>query len=152
MSLLAERFLPWILAVVCSLLAWRFRVDLPAVGRLHDLFGSVITLAGVAVGFLLTTKTILLSIGDRWIIRRAKEAGAYSLLVEYLIDATKVCFAVAVITPLWLIAGPDTVPYGFDIFLSCWIGLVFAGISATYRVLRILFQVMRAVGDSDDEG
>jgi len=143
MKLRFERYCHWITAVVAVGVWLAAKVDVPP--NLSELLSVVVGMASIAAGFLFTTGSILLAIDKRWIIQRGKELGAYQNLIDYLLEATKWCLLLAVVSTAGVAFQVDChaswVRWGF----SCWLFLAVGSLVATVRVLRIFSIVLRAV-------
>ena len=62
------------------------------------LLSAVVTIGGVAVGFLATIKSILLTIDDKPIMGRIKDGGLYIQIVDYLRAAFFWSFALTILS------------------------------------------------------
>src|SRR5437879_11826888 len=87
MSRLAENWYPTIVALAATVMYFVFARYRPLPPEVRYVFQSVMNVAAIGAGFSATTMSILLAIDARWIVQRAREAGAHELLTDYLIGS-----------------------------------------------------------------
>jgi hypothetical protein len=68
---------------------------------------EVMNVAAIGAGFSVTTMSILMAIDARWIVQRAREAGAHELLTDYLISSLRSCVFLAVVSAIALFFSPQ---------------------------------------------
>jgi hypothetical protein len=153
MGALVERNYPWLAGlVVAGLCFWGFRTSTIPVGT-KDLMTSFLNIAAIIVGFLVTSKAILLSIDTKWIIQRSKESGAYGMLVGYMVSATYWWMAAAFLSAVGLALIPATPladwqkPYAVALF-SGWVFVAVTASLAAFRVLNIFSIVLQTLSRS----
>jgi hypothetical protein len=144
-----ERSLAWLSGLIAaigylSLSRW---ISIPT--GVHDLFSAAVNIAAIGVGFLLTANSILVSADEKWIVQRAKEAGAYQLLVGYLLGATRWCLAAAILSAVAMLYDPKWDLRWYPVALSVWIYIAIGAAAALVRVLNIFAQVLLALGEED---
>jgi hypothetical protein len=110
-----------------------------------ELFSAVISVSSIAVGFLATSKSIMLSLDKRRVIRQLKDIGVYGTLLSYLMTAVNWSFATAIFTALALFVDtsrkvPDWYPNAFAV----WIFVTITAALSCYRVIRIFYKILRA--------
>ncbi len=139
-----ERWYPYALSAVAGIAACyyisAYQVLLPSTTK--DLFQAVINISAIAVGFLATAKSILLSIDQRRAIRFLKQAGGYSDLVKYLMEAVQWCFLTTIFSAAWLLLNEnyssDWYLYGFAI----WFALAVLAALSCFRVIRLFSLIL----------
>ena len=132
MGALIEKHYPWLLglitAVVCARLIFRMWALPPGT---KDLFTATLNVAAIAVGFLFTAKSILISIDNRWIIQRGKESGAYQMLIAYMLSATYWWLITAVLSGIGLAILPAGLKEAQKVVaIWCFSGWVFFAATA----------------------
>jgi len=120
---------------------WRFRLSPPP----RDLLTVVVSVCAIAVGFVATAKSILLTIQERTVIRFFRDSNRYATLVNYFMAAVYWSFLCAGLSAFGLL---------FDLpKLNWWVGrvgatlwvLLVAGSTLTYfRVLHIFGLILRS--------
>lgn len=103
---------------------------------------TAVTIGGINVGFMGTIKAILFSVADKRIVRDQKDAGTWTLVVDYLMGAIRASFAL-VATSLVFVAKPESTSR-FHAAVGAAIVLC-AAISAfaCYRVIDMIGAMMR---------
>ncbi|WP_444942747.1 hypothetical protein ACJJIK_10860 [Microbulbifer sp. ZKSA006] len=134
MKLIFEYIYPYLLGVIGSALWYLFALKFPAD---KGLLSSTLSVAGIFVGFLATSKAILISM-DSPIIQRLRESGYINELVSYISQA------------VWLnlsFCGAGVI--GFFIkepnswFAVVWIGVGVAAFFAFIRVTDVMLKIFR---------
>src|ERR1700722_17030547 len=98
MGAFTERHYPWLGGLISGALCYLLLRHWTILPGTKDLLVGFLNVAAILTGFLLTANSILLSIDEKWIIRRSKEAGAYEMLVGYLVSATYWWLATALLS------------------------------------------------------
>lgn len=111
--------------------------------KVSALMGHGINVAAIAVGFIATAKSILVSIERTRIVELIRDAGYYDLLLDYMWAAIKLWFAVAFVSGAVVLALGELPASGSRLVLSVWILLVVWAALAVYRVIRMLADVLR---------
>jgi len=118
---------------------------LPA--RFDSLLNATIGLSAIAIGFLATAKSILLTLDDQWIVKQLKKTGLYVRLLGYFMAAIYWSFLLALVSASGLLIdfradGCRHHPAWF----SAW-ALAFVGTGACcYRVIKIFARLIRSNG------
>src|ERR1044072_859369 len=69
---------------------------------LPNLLSALVSVGGIAVGFLATAKSIMISVDDRPIVKRMKEVKIYQRVMSYLRAAIRWSFMLAVMSAVAL--------------------------------------------------
>ena len=110
----------------------------------ETLFPVIVSISAIAVGFLLTAKSILVSIDDRKIILHLKQMGLYSSLVGYLIHAVRWCFATVVVTALGMLLGQHSMPWYLTfIYLTTWVFVTGMAGGCCFRIVSIFSSILK---------
>lgn len=145
-----ERNYPWV-AGLCTagITFWLLRSSTIPPGT-KDLMTGFLNIAAIIVGFLVTSQSILMSLDGKWIIQRSKEAGAYRMLVGYLVAATYWWMAVALFSAAGVALVPAAPlaawqkPYAVGLF-SAWVFVAATASFAAFRVLSIFSAVLKSI-------
>jgi hypothetical protein len=111
------------------------------------LFSATLSAASIGAGFLTTTKAILLSVDHRWVVKRAKESGAYLRLVNFIIHATWMCLLLASTSALMTLIPASPIPGWARVTFWAWSGLAVWASLAVVRVLSILATLLRMLAE-----
>lgn len=134
-----ERWYPYAVASA-SMLAWRF-ADLPFPDS-EALLASTLTVSGIFVGFLATSKAILIGVKPA-ILRSLSTSGYMSDLVSYIGQAIWANLAFCTFNVLgYFITVPR--PHWYALV---WIGLAVTSLLTFIRVTRIMLRLIRADGE-----
>lgn len=116
---------------------------------LPNLLAAVITVAGVAIGFLATSKSILVSIDDKPIIQRIRDGGLYPRIVGYIKAATFWSFLLTIASVLALLVdyrGLTAWDWPHAIGAAFWLGIAVATMAAHYRAVGIWYTILANIG------
>lgn len=149
MGAFAERHYPWLGGMIsggiCYLLLRHWTIP-PGT---KDLLAGLLNVAAIMVGFLVTAKSILLSIDDRWIIKRSKEAGAFEMLVGYMVAATYWWLGTALLSALGVAMIPSSLADWQKIIavrmFAVWVFVAATSVLAAFRVLTIYSSILRSI-------
>lgn len=110
-----------------------------------ELFSAVISVSSIAVGFLATAKSIMLSLDKRRVIKQLKDIGVYGTLLSYLMTAVNWSFATAIITALALFFDTSkATPVWYSYAFSAWLFVAITAAVSCYRVIRIFYKILRS--------
>lgn len=110
-----------------------------------NLLTAIVSVGGIAVGFLAAAKAILISVDDRPIIKRMKEAKVYSRVMGYLRAAIRWSFLLALVSAAALVIdyrGITSWDWPYAIGTAFWLFLATGAILSYYRVSRIWYTLM----------
>lgn len=110
---------------------------------LSNLMAAVVSISAIAIGFLATSKSILISIQNRRFIRQIKELKLYDTLIGYLMTAINYCFCLALMSAAALLVDYKTAPGWFSQIFCVWIFFGVAALLSCYRVIRIFSLILR---------
>ena len=103
----AERWFPWIIGAVVLVLTWaaldRHWYYFSKTPKTTELFTAVVGVTAIAVGFLGTVASILLSLDGSRVIRNLKRLGFYKPLISYIIQATAVCLITSILSTTFIL-------------------------------------------------
>lgn len=108
-----------------------------------SLFSAIISVAAIAVGFLATAKSILLSIDNKPIIVGLKATGHYKTLIDYLMGATLWSFILAGMSVVCFLADLRTPADWHRWVFAFWAFTIFTAGAACYRVIHIFGKILR---------
>ncbi len=110
-----------------------------------SLFSAVISTAAIAVGFLATAKSILLSIDRQPVIVKLKAAGKYKLLVSYLVQATIWSFLLAGTSVACFLPDLKNPAEWHRAVFAAWTGVMFTASAACFRVIHAFGKVLHSI-------
>jgi hypothetical protein len=143
MRAVTERRYPLIAGLAAGIAFFFLAPSFPvAADAAPSLFSAVISVAAIAVGFLATAKSILLSIENKPIIADLKAHGRYSTLIDYLMCATKWSFFLAVMSITCFLADLKT-PYWHRWLFAFWVFAMFSTGASCFRVIHIFGKILR---------
>lgn len=134
MKLLFEKFYPYLFGAIASLLWWQGSTAFP---EGDAIISSTLGVSGVFVGFLATSKAILIGMNSP-LINDLRESGYINELVSYISQA------------IWLnllFCTVDVVGYfverSSDGYSIVWIAVAVASLSAFIRVTHIMLKIFK---------
>jgi hypothetical protein len=143
-----ERWHPLTGGAIAALIYWRYGIKYLPPEELSKLFSNAITLGAIAIGFLATVQSILVTVQDRELIKAFREAGKYNYLIGYLLNAIHASFFLAAISTAGLIYPPaqtgaaTAVPTAFVICCDIWVLSLITAILTYYRVIHIFSMIL----------
>ena len=145
-----ERFVPEAVSLVFGALTYTILhhgwYELNADTKLTELFGAVVNVCAIAVGFLGTVAAVLISLDGRKAIEAIKAVDLYGSLFGYIIKAVVWSFACAVITTILILYQTLKIPSFFHFFvLSAWTFLAFASCCSSLLVVIIFSLILRKI-------
>jgi hypothetical protein len=145
-----ERWYPLGGGLVAGLSVFLFRESLYLPETLKELFPVVISISAIAVGFLATAKSILLSIEDRPVIRHLKELGGYDDLVRYLLTAVNWSLIASLVSSIFLLFLHEKDTWWYRDGFAGWAFVTVAAMLMCYRVLRLFAKILMTGSKSPD--
>lgn len=150
-SLKAEQWSARICGGLACLLYWIFFSDRPFPQSIVQLLSAVLTISAIAIGFMGTAKSILVSIRDRDIVEQLKETkpygeigpSYYDIILDYILAGTIWSFALAVVSTIAMLVDFQY-PQGWVIALVyVWFFSMGGTLVACARVIYILSGILR---------
>ena len=146
LTLRVERSYPYAVGVLLTILFLYFHSFINLYSTAPEIFPVVIGISAVAVGFLMTAKSILLSIDERKVIQFLKESGVYIYFVGYLMAAVNWCFSTTILTLAGMILNlHHQAQPGHYWFLVLWVFTVATAAACCERVIRIFSKILRKI-------
>lgn len=140
---------PWAVALLAGWGAYELQLNLTA-QKFDNLLTSTISVTAILMGFLGTSKAMLLSLRTRRYDWMKKNPTVWRLTLSYFRMALFSNFALCLLALIALAVGSETLEsHGVllsiqtsKLVLPTWIFLVTLSVTAFYRVLRILFVLL----------
>jgi hypothetical protein len=134
MYLIFEKWMPFILAFIASILWWQLDVNLPAE---KGVLGSSLTIGAIFAGFLATAKAILMSL-DSPVMKRIKETTYMNELVSYLAQAIWLSFSFCIVSLVGYFLKTQNFWFGL-----VWIAVAVAMAVAFIRFTNIMLKILK---------
>jgi hypothetical protein len=138
---------PYILGCGVGLAYECFGSHLPFSPNLKDVFSAIISVAGLAAAFFLTSASILVSLKDSWFKQRAKEAGTYNALIGYMLTAMGWSLVLAVCTAGALLFDVKWNLPWYRHALAAWILIAVTTLGLAVRVLKLFSLLMKYIAE-----
>ncbi len=148
MKLITEETYPVVTGGVVSIVCAIFGCDYRFPSSLCNLFSAAITISAIAIGFIATSKAILLSIDNRRVVKFIKGVeGLYAMLIDYMMSSIHLCFISAIISAIGLLIDIKTQPSWLLIFFPFWLFFGITSLLACYRVIHIFTKILKSAGN-----
>lgn len=123
-----------------------FKYGLITSDRLDGILAPTISVSAILMGFLGTSKAILLSFNSRRLSWLKKKPAMWKLLVRYFrISFTSNFFlCLYTLTLLGGLSKIETLSGYIEGFKACWVFLILLSISTFYRVIDIFFVLLES--------
>lgn len=124
-----------LMAGACHYFLWRAAYPKDHAG---ELFTNVITLSGVAVGFLATGEALLCSLNDNFVVKTLRDCKRFDDMLRFFSKAIGWCFLLILLSLLsyWL----DFQAH--PMFFSVWLGFFGGSLVSTVRILRLFSKIV----------
>ena len=151
MEWLGERWERWYPAlgglIAATTYFFAFR-DVPLPKASKEILGGVVNVSAIAVGFLATAQSIIVSLGGKRMVRMLRQSGHLSALGSYLTHAIASAFMLAVLSVAMLVLDLDQPsnlnPLAISSIVAVWVMTATASVLACFRVLRLLADILPA--------
>lgn len=134
MKLIFEKTFPYIFAVLAAVIWTQMNLSFPTS---DSILSSTLTVSGIFVGFLATSKAILMSMSSP-IINELKDSGYIEELVSYIAQAIWVNLSFCSLNVIGYFV--DTSQSWFS---TLWIGIAICSITAFIRVNHIMLKIFK---------
>lgn len=146
MNIIIEKWYPLITGFIAGFSYYLLNDHCIYWGSIKELLGAVINICAIAVGFLATTKSIMLSLGQNRIIRHLKNVDVYHILIRYIMSAINLSFITALLSAGFLFIDFNQNQELAPDLISIWVVFVIWTVMACYRITRIYFRILMSKG------
>lgn len=112
-----------------------------------ELLGAVFTASATGAGFLFTAASILLSMGERRVIKWGRETGAYRMFAGYLTNGVWWCLVAALFSLLMFLVDFSKSATWHRPCFCLWVGVSSGAAVAVIRVLLILAAILQRAAE-----
>lgn len=109
----------------------------------NALFAAMVSVSGIAAGFLATTKSIFFAIGERRVMRLLRNANLFERLVDYQLVAVNLSFLLAFASAAMLLIELHPWSRWSSCIFGVWLFIAIWASTTCYRVVRLLGLVLR---------
>lgn len=139
-----ERWYPFVFGVVSVVCYFTFFKNHSFPKSFNDVFSTSTTLSGIAIGFLITAKSILFSIDEKYIIQQLKSTQTYRKLINYFMSAIRASFILAFVSLLCLFVDFTNPQLLHKILFASWLFSLFVAGSSCYRVIDAFADILKS--------
>jgi hypothetical protein len=141
-----ERWYPLAAGLAVAAVYYFFYRSWTITDAVLNLLLAIVSIAAIAVGFLATAKSILISIDDKLIIQRLKRVGYYKILIGYLLSAVWWSLGLSVFSALCLLIDwKDAAGAWWNRpVLALWVCVLVTSLLACARVIYIFGKILSA--------
>jgi hypothetical protein len=137
-----ERWYPYGFGIAVGIGVFSVRELFSLPDTLKELFPVVISISAIAVGFLATAKSILLSLDERPVVRHLKQLGGYDVLVWYLLTAVNWSLIASLVSALFLLFMNNRDTWLYRDAFAVWAAITTIAILTCYRVIRLFARIL----------
>lgn len=134
MKLIFEKLYPYLFGAIAAAIWWQANGAFP---KGESLLSATLTVSGIFVGFLATSKAILMSMSSP-IINDLKQSGYINELVSYIGEAIWVNLIFCTICVLGYFVYTDSIWYSL-----LWIGVSVCSLATFVRVTHIMLKIFK---------
>lgn len=139
-----ENIYPYVCGGIVTLCYIVFFWESPISENFSHLLTASLSISAIAIGFIATSKSILLAMEDRRAVQHIKEMGLYTTMIEYMMGAIHFSFIHAVLSALGLVIDLKNPEWWFQFAFASWIFIGSTSLVLCYRVIGLLAKIMRA--------
>lgn len=132
---------PYVIAALAALGYWLFLRHVVVPKTAINVLGAVVSLAGIAAGFLAAIQSIFVAIDDRPIIHDLKESNTYDVIVSYLYHAMWWSVILAITSVVGLLKDFNSTNWP-SWAVSAWVFCAVASAFCTYRIFRVFQAIL----------
>lgn len=143
-----ERWYPYTLSLVITTFYLYFHRLIDVTSTAKALFPVVTSISAIAVGFLLTAQSIILSMDERSVIKGLKQGGVYGHMVGYVVIAVNWSFVTTIVTGTGMVLSLHVNASGWMfsfIFAGIWVFITATAVMCCYRVIRIFSAILKQI-------
>lgn len=146
MRAIVERSYPVVGSLIVTLGYLKFHDHFGFVSRpaLGNLFTAVVNVSAIAVGFLATAQSILFSLENKRVTQFLKSAGAFNSLIDYMMEAIHISFALAGISAFALLIDLKTPRHWHIYGFAAWLFFLCLAALDYYRIVSIFTRILRS--------
>ena len=147
-----ERWYPYISSFVITILYFYFHRLIDILSTAKTLFPVLLSVSAIAIGFLITSQSIILSIDQRSVIKGLKQGGVYGHLVGYVVQAVHWSFGTTIVTATGMVLSLhiNASDWMFSvIFIGVWVFITTTAVMCCYRVIRIFSKILRQLAKGE---
>ncbi len=138
----------WLCGLLITLLfffVFNFIIDYKLIfyGSVKELLSSATVISSIGVGFLATTKAILISIKNSKTMKWLKDGGHYLTIVDHCMCSIHWCFAFAIYSSMCLFLNYDNPTYFHFVAIVLWIFLASTAFSSSYRIIKLFSTILK---------
>lgn len=140
-----ESWCPWILGLSLPLVYLVFFQGHVSAAKFIEMNKLVIGVAAIGVGFLGTTKAILVSISESRVMKRIRQSGEYERLLGYLFAGVWSCLALVLLSTIYMLVPFADVGKLSVVLFALWFFVAGFSTGACVRVIVILNSILKAI-------
>lgn len=106
-----------------------------------ELYSSTITLSGVLIGFLMTSRTLTIGQSENYLIKQLKISNTYPRLIEFFMISIRWCFMLLIASIIGLIVDNSQKDI-YYIFIGIWFFLVGQSLLTLYRINSFITKII----------
>ncbi len=147
-----ERWYPYVFGFGITILYFYFHRLIDVLLTAKALFPVLTSISAIAVGFLITAQSIILSIDQRSVIKGLKQGAVYGHLVGYVVQAIYWAFGTTIVTATGMVLSlhVNANDWMFSvIFTGVWIFITTTAVMCCYRVIRIFSKILRQLAKGE---
>jgi hypothetical protein len=141
-----DKYYPFIggaIVAIAYIVLFIFHPQIALAKGFRDIFIASITINAIAVGFLATAKSILISIHNSKIVKWMKETGAYEITINYFMTSLTVSILCALWSMVLLLIDFSNPEKYIEFGIAVWVFLFISAMLAMYRIIRIFSKILR---------
>ena len=137
-----ESYFPQLSSVLVVLIYFFTPLDALICQGFEKLLEASITVSSIAVGFLATSKSILIALDDKAIVRNLKKIGHYGRLTDFFITGIYTCFILTLLSSVLLLIDFKQINVWKELLIALWLFIASYSTCACYRIIRLFSLIL----------
>ena len=137
-----EQWYPTVVAVVVAFIAY-FCIDLDRIEGFRDLLQTAVNLSAITVGFLATSKSILLMVEKKKVVEALKSDNQWRLLIDYMMCAIYSAFILAFVSAALLLVKFKEPENWHHAATSVWVFFLVLAVMTAFRIIRFFAWILK---------
>ena len=138
-----ESYVPALLGAIAVILYYFFSFGPSICQGFGKLVESSITVSSIAVGFLAASKSILISLDDKPVMKNLKKVGHYERLIQFFITAIYACFFLTLFSCGLLLIDLTALNWWKELAIATWLFVAVFSTIACFRTINLFSKILR---------
>lgn len=139
----------WAVAVILAAAYWLWGREFEPATPFKELAQAALNVAAISVGFLVSSKTILLSLTNSRVVKRLRASGHFGVILGYFVSAIWWSIGMAISSAVMLLFdfAPKSLCVEKYAVLAAWVFILGGTLGANARVIYLFGKLVRETAE-----